>query len=53
MPRNVFTYIFLSGFFTPGVVFALTVVVAAIFVVYEPRWMVTFDDVRYLRPPGS
>ena len=90
VPRNVFTYIFLSGFFTPGIVFALTVIVAAaahaaagtapwqklansfvpyglllswgeaflsgllaaIFVVYEPRWMVTFDDVRYLRPPG-
>jgi len=91
VPRNVFTYIFLSGFFTPGIVFALTVVVAAaaytaaagvpwqrladgfipyglllawgeaflsgllaaIFVVYEPRWMVTFDDARYLRPPGA
>lgn len=90
-PRNVFTYIFLSGFFTPGIVFALTVVaaaavhvaagtapwqkladgfvpyglllswgeaflsglLAAIFVVYEPRWMVTFDDARYLRPPGT
>ncbi len=24
---------------------------AAIFVVYEPRWMATFDDARYLRPP--
>ena len=91
VPRNVFTYIFLAGFFTPGIVFALTVVVAAaayagaagvawqrladgfipyglllawgeaflsgllatIFVVYEPRWMVTFDDARYLRPPGT
>jgi len=91
VPRNVFTYIFISGFFTPGVVFALTVVMAAaahaaagtaswqrladgfvpyglllawgeaflsgllaaIFVVYEPRWMATFDDARYLRPPGT
>jgi uncharacterized membrane protein len=25
----------------------------AIFVVYEPRWMATFDDRRYLRPPGA
>jgi len=90
LPRNVFTYIFLSGFFTPGLVYAAIVAVAAlahaaagtapwsrlaegflpyglllawgeaflsgllaaIFVVYVPRWMVTFDDARYLRPPG-
>lgn len=32
---------FLSGFLT------------AIFAVYEPRWMATFDDARYLRPPDG
>jgi uncharacterized membrane protein len=89
IPRNVFTFIFLAGFFAPGLAFAATVAVAtaahaaagtapwpglrdgflpyglllawgeafltglltAIFVVYEPRWMATFDDARYLRPP--
>ena len=89
VPRNVFTFIFVSGFFAPGATFAATVVVAAvahaaagtapwarleegfvpfglllgwgeaflsglltaIFVVYEPRWMATFDDARYLRRP--
>ena len=29
----------------------LTGLLTAIFVVYEPRWMATFDDARYLRPP--
>ncbi|MBL0140697.1 MAG: energy-coupling factor ABC transporter permease [Betaproteobacteria bacterium] len=91
LPRNVFTYIFLAGFFAPGATFVATVAMAAaahyavgtaawdslaagflpyglllgwaeaflsgiltaIFVVYEPRWMVTFDDARYLRPPGD
>jgi uncharacterized membrane protein len=28
-----------------------TGLLTAIFVVYEPRWMATFDDARYLRPP--
>jgi len=89
IPRNPFTFIFLQGFFAPGLAFASTVVaataahaaagtvpwarltgeflpyglllawgeaflsglLAAIFVVYEPRWMATFDDARYLRPP--
>jgi uncharacterized membrane protein len=89
VPRNVFTFIFLAGFFAPGLAYAATVLVAtashvaagtaawarladgflpyglllawgeafttglltAIFVVYEPRWMATFDDARYLRPP--
>jgi len=89
VPRNIFTFIFLSGFFAPGAAFAATVVAAAlahsaagtaewsrlvdgflpfglllawgeaflsglltaIFVVYEPRWMATFDDRRYLQPP--
>lgn len=31
----------------------LSGVLTAIFVVYEPRWMATFDDARYLRPPGG
>jgi len=91
VPRNPFTFIFLAGFFAPGIAFAATVAAAtvahaaagtvpwprlsgeflpyglllswgeafftglltAIFVVYEPRWMVTFDDTRYLRPPGA
>jgi uncharacterized membrane protein len=91
VPRNPFTFIFLSGFFSPGAAYVLTVAAAAlahaaagtvswdklaegfipfglllgwgeafltglltaIFVVYEPRWMATFDDRRYLRPPGS
>jgi uncharacterized membrane protein len=22
-------------------------------VAYVPRWMATFDDARYLRPPGN
>jgi len=90
-PRNIFTFIFLAGFFAPGATFVLTVAAAAaahaaagtapwetlaegfvpfglllgwgeaflsglltaIFVVYEPRWMATFDDARYLRPPGG
>jgi uncharacterized membrane protein len=90
VPRNPFTFIFLAGFFAPGIAFAVTVVVAglsqaaagtvtwqrlgneflpyglllswgeafltglltAIFVVYEPRWMATFDDARYLKPPA-
>ena len=30
-----------------------TGLLTAIFVVYEPRWMATFDDSRYLRPPGG
>jgi uncharacterized membrane protein len=89
LPRNIFTFIFLAGFFAPGATYAAAVVVAtaahvvagtapwpalaegflpyglllawaeafltglltAIFVVYEPRWMATFDDARYLRPP--
>jgi uncharacterized membrane protein len=89
LPRNVFTFIFLAGFFAPGLTYAATVAVAAIayavtgmatwaslaagfvpyglllawgeaflsglltaiFVVFEPRWMTTFDDARYLRPP--
>lgn len=89
VPRNPFTFIFLQGFFAPGLAFASTVAAAtlahaaagtmpwarlsdeflpyglllawgeaflsglltAIFVVYEPRWMATFDDARYLRPP--
>lgn len=89
IPRNPFTFIFLQGFFAPGLAYAFTVVaatlahaaagtapwarlsgeflpyglllawgeaflsglLAAIFVVYEPRWMATFDDARYLRPP--
>ena len=29
----------------------LTGLLTAIFVVYEPRWMATFDDARYLGPP--
>ena len=29
----------------------LSGLLTAIFVVYEPRWMATFDDARYLRPP--
>jgi uncharacterized membrane protein len=91
LPRNIFTFIFLAGFFAPGATHAATVVVAtaahiaagtaawpalaegflpyglllawgeafltglltAIFVVYEPRWMATFDDARYLRPPSG
>jgi uncharacterized membrane protein len=89
LPRNPFTFIFLAGFFAPGIAFAaavasatlahaaagtagwprlageflpyglllswgeafLTGLLTAIFVVYEPRWMATFDDARYLRPP--
>ena len=89
LPRNPFTFIFLAGFFAPGIAFAATVAAAtlahaaagsapwprlsgeflpyglllswgeafltglltAIFVVYEPRWMATFDDARYLRSP--
>jgi uncharacterized membrane protein len=89
LPRNPFTFIFLTGFFAPGIAFAVTVAAAglshaaagtlawprlrgeflpyglllswgeafltglltAIFVVYEPRWMATFDDARYLRKP--
>ena len=89
LPRNPFTFIFLAGFFAPGIAFAVTVTAAglahasagtvtwqrlwgeflpyglllswgeafltglltAIFVVYEPRWMATFDDARYLRKP--
>ena len=88
-PRNVFTFIFIVGFFAPGATFVATVAVAAaahaaagtaawetlaqgfvpfglllgwgeafltglltaIFVVYEPRWMASFDDARYLLPP--
>jgi uncharacterized membrane protein len=91
LPRNIFVFIFASGFFAPGVVFAITVVAAAglhtaaetatwarlagnfipyglllswgeafltgllvaIFTVYQPRWMATFDDARYLRPPDG
>lgn len=90
LPRNPFTFIFLAGFFTPGLAFAATVLAAAglhvlagtasstriadgflpyglllswgeaflsglltaIFTVYEPRWMTTFDDARYLKPPA-
>lgn len=90
LPRNPFTFIFLAGFFAPGIAFAATAIAAtlahgaagtlpwhratgeflpyalllswgeafltglltAIFVVYEPRWMATFDDARYLRPPA-
>lgn len=90
LPRNIFTFIFLAGFFAPGAAYAITVAVAtaahaaagtapwsslaegflpfglmlswgeafltglltAIFVVYEPRWMATFDDARYLRLPA-
>ncbi len=90
LPRNPFTFIFLAGFFAPGLAFAATALAAtlahgaagtlpwhratgeflpyalllswgeafltglltAIFVVYEPRWMATFDDARYLRPPA-
>ena len=89
LPRNPFTFIFLPGFFAPGIAFAATVAAAslahaaagtaswsrlsdgflpyglllswgeafltglltAIFVVYEPRWMATFDDARYLAKP--
>ena len=89
LPRNPFTFIFLAGFFAPGIAFAVTVTAAAlahaaagatpwsrlsdgflpyglllswgeafltglltaIFVVYEPRWMATFDDARYLGKP--
>ena len=29
----------------------LSGLLTAIFTVYEPRWMATFDDERYLRPP--
>ena len=31
----------------------LSGLLTAIFVVYEPRWMATFDDARYLRPPDG
>ncbi len=30
----------------------LSGLLTAIFVVYVPRWMATFDDARYLRPPA-
>lgn len=91
LPRNVFVFIFVVGFFSPGLTYVATVLAAAaahgaagtvpweriadgfipfglllgwgeafasglltaIFVVYEPRWMATFDDSRYLRPPGA
>jgi uncharacterized membrane protein len=90
LPPNIFVFIFLTGFFAPGITFVATVLAAtaahaaagtaswdrlvegflpfglllgwgeafatglltAIFVVYEPKWMVTFDDAHYLRPPG-
>lgn len=47
----------LAGEFLPfGLLLAwgeafLTGLLTAIFVVYEPRWMATFDDARFLRPP--
>lgn len=91
LPRNVFVFIFVAGFFSPGLAFVATVLAAAavhsaagtvpweriadgflpfglllgwgeafvsglltaVFVVYEPRWMATFDDSLYLRPPGA
>jgi uncharacterized membrane protein len=45
-----------DGFLPFGLLLAwgeafLSGLLTAIFVVYEPRWMATFDDSRYLRPP--
>ena len=47
----------LAGSFLPfGLLLAwgeafLSGLLTAIFVAYEPRWMASFDDARYLRPP--
>jgi uncharacterized membrane protein len=31
----------------------LTGLLTAVFTVYLPRWMATFDDAAYLRPPAN
>jgi len=45
-----------DGFLPFGLLLAwgeafLSGLLTAIFTVYEPRWMATFDDARYLKPP--
>lgn len=47
-----------EGFIPFGLLLAwgeafLSGLLTAIFVAYVPRWMATFDDARYLRPPGN